>query len=109
MRTLAFILSIALSGFGSLAAGAIDAQEEAGSCCPGESKDEQPCSPVCHECVCSLGARMLAPERQRAPHELFVPAPVLTPLDDDDDGPSERWLTPPREPSLDGVFHPPRR
>lgn len=106
MRAVAFVLSLTLSGMISLEAQAVEpppqkTAEQAAPCggCPGEP--EKDCSPVCHDCVCSIGARSVAP----TVNVLAVPA--LTPLV----GEVACWNgthEAPRAPALDGVFHPPK-
>ncbi|OGQ20583.1 MAG: hypothetical protein A2138_12755 [Deltaproteobacteria bacterium RBG_16_71_12] len=110
MRSFAVILCVALSGLPSLAAEALERGGAADACtsCPGEtpsdsdSSEPRDCSPMCPDCVCSLGARTALPAL------LVLSAPELTPLA----GVSAAMpaaASPPRAPALDGVFHPPKR
>lgn len=109
MRTAALFLMLVLSGLPSAAAAAFEgpAAPEACAGCPGESSsgssesDRTGCSPVCHDCVCSLGARTMAPSF------VLLTAPELVPAGEVDPRWSQR-VDPPREPALDGVFHPPK-
>lgn len=109
MRTAAVFLMLVLSGLPSAAVAAFErpwAPEACGGC-PGDSSSESSeaeqdsCSPVCHDCACSLGARTIAPSF------VLLTAPELLPAGELD----RRWgkrVDPPRAPALDGVFHPPK-
>lgn len=106
MRSLALILSLVLSGVAPLGVVALEspkAEAQAAGCadCPGESEPGS-CSPTCHDCVCSLGARTTTPP------VVLLSAPALTPMGVVS-APLAKRTDPPREPSLDGVFHPPKQ
>lgn len=75
--------------------------------CDGRCAGDDDCSPVCQDCVCSFGARLLAPHSPQivlviaaAPVQVSAVALAVAPPDD--------VISPPRAPSLAGVFHPPR-
>ena len=106
MRPIVLLLMLTLSGLPAVAGAAFEGPTPPDTCggCPGESPepDDERCSPVCHDCVCSLGARTTQPPI------VLLTAPELLPVV----GPGQRWgarADPPREPALDGVFHPPRQ
>ncbi len=72
--------------------------------CEGCDDDDDDCSPVCHDCVCSIGARQVA---SSTPAVLFRGSPPLA-LCALPSGPPVRVTAPPRAPALAGVFHPPK-
>lgn len=109
MRTVALFLMLVLSGLPAAAAATADGVASLEGCvgCPDEgsaapSDEPGSCSPVCHDCVCSLGAPMTPPL------PVFSVAPELGAIGAVADA-SIRRSDPPREPALDDVFHPPKQ
>lgn len=102
----AFVLALVISASG-LAPAAVQAANAAAGvtdCCPQEndpSSDELPCSPLCSDCACGVGLRIV-PELhvslvgQPAMSSLMVRAPTV----------ADRQA--PKTPVLDGLLRPPR-
>jgi hypothetical protein len=89
--------------------GASPAGRDGGTGCGdgcGEGCGDEACSPVCQDCMCSLGARLLAPDVPRLVWwQAMPPSSTTTVLRL---GVPEAVCAPPRAPALAGVFHPPR-
>ena len=103
---LALLLVLLTSGVVNVVVDVVEqARDGAGqtAACGGCPDEEQDCSPVCHDCVCSAGARVLASSGpslrfHRVPLQV---EPAQQPI-------AAAAFSAPRPPLLSGVFHPPK-
>lgn len=107
MRLLILLLVLLMSGAFNLSVGLTRAAAAetlaADTPCDGGCEDNE-CSPTCHDCMCSVGARLLSPH---APLVVCVAALII---EREAVPSSSRALTttPPHAPPRSAVFHPPR-
>lgn len=115
MRLLALLVLLTASPLGATATRiVVEAAGAAAPCdCDNDDDDEDrggdgddDCSPLCDDCICSLGVRVV-PSISILTLDL-APAPAVV-IDVADVVAGEEVTSPPRAPSLMGVFHPPRR
>lgn len=80
---------------------AVAYQDPCGGGCPDDDEGELPCSPVCADCFCGPGTRLLS-----EPSPAWELVRVLQAIPSA--GRLSTTLTPPQDPAPDGLLRPPR-